>query len=162
MQEHFKLLSLNLLTCLAGVLPFIWKLIFVYIGCIICSAKSIEELDRGPWPLLFTIIYKILEVKIKIFHPKSWKYFCEFTCHMGLTFENFHWCIMDCWLVSFCILEWPRITDLNYLLLARRDNCPESYCHDSSVSVGVTPQGKNFNLGYIFWTIRDRILIFHI
>jgi hypothetical protein len=37
-------------------------------------------------------------------------------------------------------------------LLARRDNCPESYCHDPGVSVGVgiTPQGKNFNLGYIF------------
>jgi hypothetical protein len=45
-------------------------------------------------------------------------------------------------------------------LLARRDDCPESYCHDPGV--GVTPQGKNFNLGYIFWTIRDRMLIFHI
>jgi hypothetical protein len=34
--------------------------------------------------------------------------------------------------------------------LARRDDCPESYCHDPGVGVGVTPQGKNFNLGYIF------------
>jgi hypothetical protein len=34
--------------------------------------------------------------------------------------------------------------------LARRDNCPESYCHDPGVDVSVTPQGKNFNLGYIF------------
>jgi hypothetical protein len=34
--------------------------------------------------------------------------------------------------------------------LARQDNCPESYCHDPGVGVGVTPQGKNFNLGYIF------------
>jgi hypothetical protein len=37
---------------------------------------------------------------------------------------------------------------------ARRDDCPESYCHDPGVGVGggvgVTPQGKNFNLGYIF------------
>jgi hypothetical protein len=32
--------------------------------------------------------------------------------------------------------------------LARQDNCLESYCHDPGVSV--TPQGKNFNLGYIF------------
>jgi hypothetical protein len=34
--------------------------------------------------------------------------------------------------------------------LARQDDCPESYCHDPCVGVGVTPQGKNFNLGYIF------------
>jgi hypothetical protein len=36
------------------------------------------------------------------------------------------------------------------LFLARRDECPESYCHNSGVgvdiSVGVTPQGKNFNI----------------
>jgi hypothetical protein len=32
--------------------------------------------------------------------------------------------------------------------LARRDDCPESYCHDPGVGggVGVTPQGKTFNL----------------
>jgi hypothetical protein len=35
-------------------------------------------------------------------------------------------------------------------LLARRDDCPESYRHDPGVGVSVTPQGKNFNLGYIF------------
>jgi hypothetical protein len=34
--------------------------------------------------------------------------------------------------------------------LACRDDCPESYCHDPGGGVGVTPQGKNFNLGYIF------------
>jgi hypothetical protein len=34
------------------------------------------------------------------------------------------------------------------LFLARRDDCPESYYHDPGV--GVTPQRKNFNLGYIF------------
>jgi hypothetical protein len=36
--------------------------------------------------------------------------------------------------------------------LARWDDCPESYCHDPGVDVGVsvTPQGENFNLGYIF------------
>jgi hypothetical protein len=38
---------------------------------------------------------------------------------------------------------------LSYFL-ARLDDCPESYCHDPGVGVGVTPQGKNFNLGYIF------------
>jgi hypothetical protein len=36
------------------------------------------------------------------------------------------------------------------LLFARRDGCPESYCRDPGVGVGVTPRGKNFNLGYIF------------
>jgi hypothetical protein len=36
------------------------------------------------------------------------------------------------------------------LFLALRYDCPESYCHDPGVGVGVTPQGKNFNLGYIF------------
>jgi hypothetical protein len=36
-------------------------------------------------------------------------------------------------------------------LLARRDDCPESYCHDPGVGgIGVTPEGKNFDLGYIF------------
>jgi hypothetical protein len=40
----------------------------------------------------------------------------------------------------------------NTIFLACRDDCPESYYHDPGVgvSVGVTPQGKNFNLGYIF------------
>jgi hypothetical protein len=58
---------------------------------------------------------------------------------------------------------WPWPWYLTYLL-ACRDDCPESYCHDHGVGVGisVTPQWKNFNLGYIFWTIRDRMLIFHI
>jgi hypothetical protein len=35
-----------------------------------------------------------------------------------------------------------------FFFLPRRNECLESYCHDPSVSV--TPQGKNFNLGYIF------------
>jgi hypothetical protein len=35
-----------------------------------------------------------------------------------------------------------------FFFLARRVDCPESYCHDPGV--GVTPQGKDFNLGYIF------------
>jgi hypothetical protein len=38
----------------------------------------------------------------------------------------------------------------NLDFLARQDDCLESYCHDPRVGVGVTPQGKNFNLGYIF------------
>jgi hypothetical protein len=36
----------------------------------------------------------------------------------------------------------------HFLVLARPDDCPESYCHDRRV--GDTPKGKNFNLGYIF------------
>jgi hypothetical protein len=36
----------------------------------------------------------------------------------------------------------------------QKNDCPESYCHDPGVgvgvSIGITPQGKNFNLGYIF------------
>jgi hypothetical protein len=43
-----------------------------------------------------------------------------------------------------------------YFFLARRDDCPESYCHDPGV--GVTPQGKNFNLGYITWAISFELL----
>jgi hypothetical protein len=39
---------------------------------------------------------------------------------------------------------------LTFFFLAHREDCPESYCHDPGVGVGVTPQGKNFNLGYIF------------
>jgi hypothetical protein len=35
------------------------------------------------------------------------------------------------------------------VFLARRDDCSESYCHDPSI--GATPQGKNFNLGYNFF-----------
>jgi hypothetical protein len=40
------------------------------------------------------------------------------------------------------------------LHVARRDDCPESYCHDPGVgiSVGDSPQEKDFSLtlGYIF------------
>jgi hypothetical protein len=49
---------------------------------------------------------------------------------------------------------------MEFSFLARRDNCPKSYCHDPGV--GVSLQGKNFNLGYIFLTIRDRMLILYI
>jgi hypothetical protein len=34
--------------------------------------------------------------------------------------------------------------------LARWDDCPESYCHEPDVGISVIPQGKNFNLCYIF------------
>jgi hypothetical protein len=66
-----------------------------------------------------------------------------------------------------CVLiydkKWKMFSTLIMIgihFLARRDDCPESYCHDPGVCV--TPQGKNFNQGYIFWTIRDRMLVFHI
>jgi hypothetical protein len=53
----------------------------------------------------------------------------------------------------FCISHLGK-KNATCAFLARRDNCPESYCHDPGVGVGggvgVTPQGKNFNLGYIF------------
>jgi hypothetical protein len=65
-------------------------------------------------------------------------------------------------LIGYLLRIWQRLhnAEIHSPFLARRDDCPESYCHDPGV--GVTPQGKNFNLGYIFWTIRDRMLIFHI
>jgi hypothetical protein len=37
-----------------------------------------------------------------------------------------------------------------FAILARRDECSESYCYDPGVGISATPQGKNFNLGYIF------------
>jgi hypothetical protein len=40
--------------------------------------------------------------------------------------------------------------NLVYWFLARQDYCLESYCHDPGVGVSVTPQGKKYNLGYIF------------
>ena len=43
-------------------------------------------------------------------------------------------------------------------LLARRDECPESYCRTPSVGVRVH---KNFNLAYISWTTIGRAFIFH-
>jgi hypothetical protein len=50
----------------------------------------------------------------------------------------------------FILQFFPDKLFLGRYFLARQDNCLESYCHDPSVSIGVTPQGKNFNLGYIF------------
>ena len=43
-------------------------------------------------------------------------------------------------------------------LLARRDECPESYCRTPGVGVRVH---KNFNLAYNSWTTIDRAFIFH-
>jgi hypothetical protein len=57
---------------------------------------------------------------------------------------------------------YKRLVTEIQVFLARRDNCPNNYCHDLGVGVGVAHQGKNFNQGYIFWTIKDRMLIFHI
>jgi hypothetical protein len=41
-----------------------------------------------------------------------------------------------------------NITDL--LFLARRDDCPESYCHDPGVGVDVTPQEKTLTWAISF------------
>ena len=47
-------------------------------------------------------------------------------------------------------------------LLARRDECPESYCRTPGVGVGVGVHvHKNFNLAYNSWTTIDRAFIFH-
>ena len=48
--------------------------------------------------------------------------------------------------------------------LARRDECPESYCHPPGVGVGVgvcVRVHKNFNLAYNFLTNTDWAFIFH-
>ena len=44
--------------------------------------------------------------------------------------------------------------------LARRDECPESYCRTPGVGVGVRVH-KNFNLAYNSWTTIGRAFIFH-
>ena len=44
-------------------------------------------------------------------------------------------------------------------LPARWDECPESYCHTPGVSFGVH---KNYNLGYYFWTIKDKDCKLHV
>ena len=46
--------------------------------------------------------------------------------------------------------------------LARRDECPESYCRTPGVGVGVRVRvHKNFNLAYNSWTTIGRAFIFH-
>ena len=45
-----------------------------------------------------------------------------------------------------------------FFFLARRDECPESYCRTPGVGVRVH---KNFNLAYNSWTIIGRAFIFH-
>ena len=48
--------------------------------------------------------------------------------------------------------------------LARRDECPESYCRTPGVGVGVgvgVRVYKNFNLAYNSWTTIGRVFIFH-
>ena len=46
--------------------------------------------------------------------------------------------------------------------LARRDECPESYCRTPGVGVGVGVRvHKNFNLAYNSWTTIGRAFIFH-
>ena len=48
------------------------------------------------------------------------------------------------------------------LFLARRDECPESYCRTPGVGVGVGVRvHKNFNLAYNSSTTIDRAFIFH-
>ena len=48
------------------------------------------------------------------------------------------------------------------LLLARRDECPESYCRTPGVGVGVGVRVyKNFNLAHNSWTTIGRAFIFH-
>ena len=48
------------------------------------------------------------------------------------------------------------------VFLARRDECPESYCRTPGVGVGVGVRvHKNFNLAYNSWTTIGRAFIFH-
>ena len=49
--------------------------------------------------------------------------------------------------------------------LARRDECPESYCRTPGVGVGVSVRvcvHKNFNLAYNSWTTIGKAFIFHL
>ena len=49
---------------------------------------------------------------------------------------------------------------LNFL--ARRDECPESYCRTPGVGVGVGVRVyKNFNLAHNSWTTIGKAFIFH-
>ena len=46
--------------------------------------------------------------------------------------------------------------------LARRDECPRSYCRTPGVGVGLGVRvHKNFNLAYISWTTIDRAFKFY-
>ena len=50
------------------------------------------------------------------------------------------------------------------IFLARRDECPESYCRTPGVGVGVgvgVRVYKNFNLAHNSWTALGRAFIFH-
>ena len=51
-------------------------------------------------------------------------------------------------------------TNLTLPTLARRDECPESYCHTVGVRIRVRMH-KNFNLAYNSWTTIGRAFIFH-
>ena len=52
------------------------------------------------------------------------------------------------------------LAETQLYFLARRDECPESYCRTPGVSVGVHVY-KNFNLAYNSWTTIGRAFIFH-
>ena len=55
-----------------------------------------------------------------------------------------------------------RNSEVPISFLARRDECPESYCRTPGVGVGVRVRvHKNFNLAYNSWTTIGRAFIFH-
>ena len=60
-------------------------------------------------------------------------------------------------------LLFPTFSYFSYFL-ARRDECPESYCRTLGVAVGVGVRVrvyKNFNLAHNSWTNIGRAFIFH-
>jgi hypothetical protein len=81
-----------------------------------------------------------------------------FKVHVLCHYVNLYNIRMHLFWIRYCPNTVESLEFVVNQFLARRNDCPESYCHD----VGVTPQGKNFNLGYIFLTMGDRMLIFHL
>ena len=70
------------------------------------------------------------------------------------------------WFSRYHILSTSYITEIfiGIDFLARRDECPESYCRTPGVGVGVgvgVRVYKNFNLAYNSWTTIGRGFIFH-
>ena len=83
--------------------------------------------------------------------------------HIYFCFESFNVMIADFTLYALFVnvrcrylytFVPPALTYTGLTFLARRDECPESYCRTVSVH-------KNFNLAYNSWTTLGRAFIFH-
>ena len=77
--------------------------------------------------------------------------------------------LFDVWYALYVFYSIPRnyweCIFCQYFFLARRDECPESYCRTPGVGVGVgvgVRVYKNFNLAHNSWTNIGRAFIFHV